>query len=162
MTTIDDKFNQLGTSILNLVRTRASKNLDNLSEIGLNNLIDIADEATSRAMSSGYVSRSSLSEAQCVIQTYQNGNSWCRVWSDGWCEQGGVLIPTNVNNDTVSLIQTYRDPSYHILFGNMYKNATATATSCAYAASKTASSFVVYNSTDTAFYTYWYTCGYLY
>lgn len=24
-----------------------------------------------------------------VVETYRNGSSWYRVWSDGWCEQGG-------------------------------------------------------------------------
>ena len=24
-----------------------------------------------------------------ITETYQNGNSWYRVWSDGWCEQSG-------------------------------------------------------------------------
>ena len=24
-----------------------------------------------------------------VVETYHNGNDWYRVWSDGWCEQGG-------------------------------------------------------------------------
>lgn len=26
-----------------------------------------------------------------IIETYHNGSSWYRVWSDGWCEQGGDL-----------------------------------------------------------------------
>lgn len=24
-----------------------------------------------------------------IVETYSNGTSWYRVWSDGWCEQGG-------------------------------------------------------------------------
>ena len=28
------------------------------------------------------------------IETYQSGNSWYRLWSDGWCEQGGQVVAT--------------------------------------------------------------------
>ena len=27
-----------------------------------------------------------------IIETYQNGSSWYRVYSDGWCEQGGISL----------------------------------------------------------------------
>lgn len=37
------------------------------------------------------VIKSDLSEAQVVVETYKNGTSWYRVWSDGWCEQGGLV-----------------------------------------------------------------------
>lgn len=31
-----------------------------------------------------------------IVETYHNGTSWYRVWSDGWCEQGGRLTGTSV------------------------------------------------------------------
>lgn len=31
-----------------------------------------------------------------VIETYHSGTEWYRVWSDGWCEQGGRITGTNV------------------------------------------------------------------
>ena len=42
MTTIGDKFSALGTSIINLVGTRASKNMDNLSATGQANIAALA------------------------------------------------------------------------------------------------------------------------
>lgn len=33
-----------------------------------------------------------------IVETYSNGTSWYRVWSDGWCEQGGKLV---VNSSSV-------------------------------------------------------------
>lgn len=195
MTTINDKFNQLGTSIINIVGTRASKNLDNLSEIGLNNLVAIADAATSRAMSdyvpttrtvnskplssdisltasdvgaassshthSGYVSTSSLVTAYFVTETYKSGSDWYRVWSDGWCEQGGTLIGTTTNTTNIPLLKTYKDAYYQVLFGNLY-TTTATATPCVKSTTKTASSFDIIDTTTAGFNTEWYTCGYLY
>ena len=44
MTTIEDKFQQLGNSIINLVSTRASRNIDNLSTVGRTNLENIINE----------------------------------------------------------------------------------------------------------------------
>mgnify|MGYP006916131949 CR=1 FL=1 len=42
MTTIGDKFSALGNSIINLVGTRADKNLSNITTTGENNIKNIA------------------------------------------------------------------------------------------------------------------------
>lgn len=36
------------------------------------------------------VSTEDLSEVVCIVETWHSGTQWFRVWSDGWCEQGGV------------------------------------------------------------------------
>jgi hypothetical protein len=56
------------------------------------------------------VLRSSLVEAQVVVETYKNGTSWYRVWSDGWCEQGGVL--TIANGTKIYFLQEFKDKNY--------------------------------------------------
>ena len=33
----------------------------------------------------------SNAEFPYIVETYVNGTSWYRVWSDGWCEQGGTV-----------------------------------------------------------------------
>lgn len=38
-------------------------------------------------------------ETPVVVETYQNDTSWYRVWSDGWCEQGGKLV---INSSSVA------------------------------------------------------------
>lgn len=43
-----------------------------------------------------------------VTTTYRNGTSWYRVWSDGWCEQGGVWNYTHsirYMNTTITLLK---------------------------------------------------------
>ena len=40
------------------------------------------------------VDKADLEEVHCVIETYSNGNSWYRVYDDGWCEQGQTEITT--------------------------------------------------------------------
>lgn len=51
-----------------------------------------------------------------IIDTYKNGTSWYRVWSDNWCEQGGIItVSTNVyKGQEVTLLKAYKDTNYHI------------------------------------------------
>lgn len=44
--------------------------------------------------------------APYIIDTYRNGSSWYRIYSDGWCEQGGKVINGGTVN-TVSLLKQY-------------------------------------------------------
>lgn len=59
------------------------------------------------------VNKSDLQEATFVIETYHNGASWYRIWSDGWCEQGGETTVAGMPG-TVTLLKEYRDTSYLI------------------------------------------------
>ena len=46
-----------------------------------------------------------------ITNTYSNGASWYRVYSDGWCEQGGQ-IANGGNNVTVALLKPYVNTNY--------------------------------------------------
>ena len=65
------------------------------------------------------VDRNELQEVQCVVETYVNGTSWYRVWSDGWCEQGGkwtgsVTIGQGSEQIvTITFLKPYKDINYH-------------------------------------------------
>lgn len=45
----------------------------------------------------GKVDKSSLVEAQVVVRSYRSTTGWYRVWSDGWCEQGGHIEESGTN-----------------------------------------------------------------
>ena len=45
-----------------------------------------------------------------VTETYVNGTSWYRVWSDGWCEQGGKSLGTDAR--TINLLKTFANTNY--------------------------------------------------
>jgi len=63
-----------------------------------------------------------------VIKTYHNGPSWYRIWSDGWCEQGGY-IPAGADAEfTGTLLVPYADTNYSIGFTNLGDNSSGTAT----------------------------------
>ena len=41
-----------------------------------------------------------------IIETYRNGSSWYRIWSDGWCEQGGAGGVVTATNTSATLTKT--------------------------------------------------------
>ena len=50
-----------------------------------------------------------------IVETYVNGTSWYRVYSDGWCEQGGANNSGDINGwQTVSFIKPYSNTDYYI------------------------------------------------
>ena len=54
-----------------------------------------------------------------ITETYVNGSSWYRVYSDGWCEQGGkwtgsVSIDAGAEKVvTITFLKPYKDINYH-------------------------------------------------
>ena len=50
----------------------------------------------------------STDEKAYIVESYVNGTSWYRVWSDGWCEQGGQTAKINNTSTTVSFIKAFR------------------------------------------------------
>ncbi len=92
-----------------------------------------------------------------VISSYHSGTDWYRVYSDGWCEQGGV-----VSSSSVTLLKPYKDTNYSIFLG--YVGGTD---GCWYSTNKTTSSFDQYikfygiNPMADSAPNYWRACGYI-
>ena len=52
-------------------------------------------------------------------ESYSNGSSWYRIYSDGWCEQGGISSRELRHEwEFVQLIKSYKDTNYSIILGN--------------------------------------------
>ena len=49
-----------------------------------------------------------------ITETYSNGSSWYRVYSDGWCEQGGTYTTTTTTSN-VYLLRPYKNNYYTVL-----------------------------------------------
>lgn len=56
------------------------------------------------------VRKSDLQRVECVVETYRNGTSWYRIWSDGWKEQGGYLAAAG----TVEFLLEFQYPTYNV------------------------------------------------
>lgn len=88
-----------------------------------------------------------------IIDAYVNGESWYRVYSDGWCEQGGRgWDPT--------FLKTFKDTNYTIMaIGYVYVYAVAIKTK-----STTGCTFYQWQTGNSAGNTTpvtWYACGYV-
>ena len=59
-------------------------------------------------------SKADIDLANCtkpyVTETYVNGTSWYRVWSDGWCEQGGEVM----ENTEVTFLKPFSNTNYSL------------------------------------------------
>jgi len=65
-----------------------------------------------------------------IVETYSNDWSWYRVYSDGWCEQGGhATASTSYGaSGTVVFLKEFRDTKYQFFIGaNLYTDAIVTA-----------------------------------
>lgn len=76
-----------------------------------------------------------------IVDTYINGTSWYRVWSDGWCEQGGLSdnIPTSTGL-TINLLVRMADANYSIYAG-VIPNSSSAHDGRIFAINRTESSF---------------------
>jgi len=95
---------------------------------------------------------------RAIIETYVSGSSWYRVYSDGWCEQGG----SNTGAVTISLLKPYANSNYITQVVR-----TAQAENVPFVKDITTSSFIVnwkianqsLNANPTSFS--WMACGYI-
>ena len=105
-------------------------------------------------------------KAITIVETWRSGNNWYRIWSDGWCEQGGisnVSISSN-SNVKVNLIKAYPNTNYTLVVA---RTNTFGANSGTYL---TLLSGELYSKSNNSFVSYcyvkvskidWYACGML-
>lgn len=97
-----------------------------------------------------------------LVEYYVNGESWYRVYSDGWIEQGGYSQggPWSAPK-TVSLLKQFANTNYNIQV-TCY-GATGHVMNTAYASTKNIDSFTLvtsFNGEPARLYADWYACGY--
>ena len=49
-----------------------------------------------------------------IISSYINGTSWYRVYSDGWCEQGGIASLNENSTTVVTYLKPFADTNYSL------------------------------------------------
>lgn len=108
-------------------------------------------------------------QAPYLKDTYVNGTSGYRIWSDGYCEQWGISPTTNsYGTQTINLLKKYTDINYNVTtsaivvklsdFTNTNSANIQTATYIGGGViSKTTNSFVC----STRSYLHWRTAGYI-
>lgn len=104
-----------------------------------------------------------------IVETYSNGTSWYRVWSDGWCEQGGISVLTTTVGVSISFLKTFSNTDYTAIVNIQTTNSTGYGTNVAQSASisytdKSTSSMGIYTAGITNFNVNglcWLVCGYI-
>lgn len=88
--------------VANAAKTEIQVDIDNVTT-DLNNKVDKSD----------------LQEVSAVVESFNNGYTWYRVWSDGWCEQGGKVTTAShqYGSTTISLLKQMVDTNYNITLG---------------------------------------------
>lgn len=108
--------------------------------------LDLSNVPTSRAI---------------LEESYVNGTSWYRVYSDGWCEQGGqVSINTNT---TITLLKPYKDTNYNLLntINNDYQSNSNPCTWSSASAYRVSASQIRLNYSSGGNGRTWQACGYI-
>lgn len=101
-----------------------------------------------------------------LTESYVNGTSWYRVYSDGWCEQGG-RTNSGSSNVTVTLLKPFIDTNYNIITnligsdGAYLSRADATVSRIT-----TTTFFIDYKGTSpdgvgSGIGYFWHACGYI-
>jgi hypothetical protein len=94
-----------------------------------------------------------------LVQSYVNGTSGYRVYSDGWCEQWGRISVELDSSVWVTFLKPFMNASYYanwISCNGETQNGEGTR-ACA---NLTTTSMRIYNGQDSAMLANWYACGY--
>jgi len=145
------------------------KTINNNSILGSGNLIvDTLPSQTGNAnkvltTNGTNASWTELTEVPVITESYVNGTSWYRVYSDKWCEQGGFIPSANgAYTKEITLLKPYANSNYTITTGTtMSAGSSYVCTIVRYPSSTvTKTGFKIYIPNGT-YACYWKTCGYI-
>ena len=98
-------------------------------------------------------------QAPYLKTTYVNGTSWYRIWSDGWCEQGGEL---GSGSSVVTFLKPFKDTNYIALISGADENYNIVyITSKRTTTSMTAVAKQSNGNSYTKSVKHWRVCGYI-
>lgn len=123
---------------------KADRDLANLSN-GLANTICTTNPTTTSTATSA--------KPAVVVENYDNTTSWYRVYSDGWCEQGGRTFHTNNVGviATITLLKTMKDTNYSVSVSSGRTDGAADAARAIGFSIVSSSSFIITVYTPSGF-----------
>lgn len=96
-----------------------------------------------------------------LTENYVNGTSWYRVYSDGWCEQGGKTSSQAHSGITINLLQSYTNTNYTITISNQSLSTFAYITNISDIAINSFKVTSNYGGTNAGGIVAWQTTGYI-
>lgn len=117
-----------------------------------------ADVDLSNTNLSTFATKMNTAGIRTIVETYSNGASWYRVYSDGWCEQGGYVnpIPSGLTGSSVVFLKEFANTDYFSVpaWGSADYAAVTSG-------NRSTTGMTIINRTNSAQWCYWYTCGYI-
>lgn len=148
---LNDTISALGNAIINLI--------DKKTPIATANTVGMVkpDGSTINIDANGVISSGTpiYSHPQ-IVDKYNKGTSWYRVWSDGWIEQGGYAHAGKTPT-TVTFLKKFANTNYTITLGTKGTLGVNNNGVCSIPA-KATSNFTLYSYSS--YYCHWYACGY--
>jgi len=96
-----------------------------------------------------------------LVKSWTNGTEWYRVYSDGWCEQGGYSkVETGTGPVSIYFHKKFIDTNINISVTPMCANTTASYEMASVGAITT-ESFKIYMHGSIACTRFWRACGYI-
>ena len=97
-----------------------------------------------------------------IVETYVNGTSWYRVYSDGWCEQGANNQTSDtIGGYTVTFLKPFKNTNYNVTGMTV---DIAGGVQCVKYTRKSAASINFYTANNTQYSSMqfnWQACGYI-
>ena len=139
----------------NLELVGANTNLSNLTATGeakfaAPSLSNVTSAAGANLNAAGVVT---------VVSTWHSGTEWYRIWSDGWCEQGGQVTSTSTTTVQITLNHSFADTTYSILTQQERNSTGSGSLPRIVTSSKTTATFNMAVDSNTV--NYWEAKGYI-
>lgn len=94
-----------------------------------------------------------------IDETYVNGTSGYRVWSDGYCEQWGRILVGQDSAEVITFLKPFMNASYYANWISC-SGCTHVGEGTRACDSLTTTSMRIYNGQDCEMLANWYACGY--
>ena len=95
-----------------------------------------------------------------IVDTYNSGTSWYRIYSDGWCEQGGIT--SGAASESILLPVEFSTTNYNVSIQISY--TTSVSAGAAYTplvGSRATTGFQIVDGNTNPGPKSWYACGYI-
>lgn len=93
-----------------------------------------------------------------IVESWQSGTSWYRIWNDGWIEQSGRGTFSSQSEEEKTLLKPFSNTNYNLILTNLGHQHNI------YGYPKTTSTFLMGMATPNVSWGSgnfsWYACGY--
>lgn len=127
---MDIAYNKTDGVVLPITNTRISASEYNQIAASLMQIITTAGLTPDGGDSTQLLNAIKSSVGRAVTETYSSGTSWYRIYSDGWCEQGGEVSNSGTATRQITFLKAFTDTNYYF---NRCNESTTSGTATSFA-----------------------------